>query len=62
MKNIIYELVNQIADLEKKLDEKEKDLNKVLEYLRYRNIYITVHSEYLSSELDKEKDLESKGE
>lgn len=62
MKNIIYELVNQIADLEKKLKEKEEDLNKVIDYLHYKGIYITVHSEYLSSELDKKEDLESKGE
>lgn len=62
MKNVIYELVNQIADLEKKLKEKEEDLEKLIDYLHYKGIYITVHSEYLSSELDKENEDESKGE
>jgi len=62
MKSVIYELVNQIADLEKKLKEKEEDLEKLIDYLHYKGICITVHSEYLSSELDKENEDESKGE
>lgn len=52
MKNVIYELVDMIADLEKKLKEKEEDLNAVIDYLRYKGIYITVHNKQLSSELD----------
>lgn len=59
MKNVIYELVNQIGDLEKELKEKETDLNKLIDYLHYKGIHITVHSEYLSSELDEENNLES---
>lgn len=54
MKNVINELVDMIADLEKKLKQKEDDLNKVIDYLAKKGIYISVHSEYLSSELDKE--------
>lgn len=52
MKNVIYELVDMIADLEKKLKEKEEDLNAVIDYLHYKGIYITVHNKQLSSELD----------
>ena len=52
MKDVVYELVNIISDLEKKLKEKEEDLNAVIDYLHYKGIYITVHSKQLSSDLD----------
>lgn len=52
MRNVIYELVDMIADLEKKLKQKEEDLNAVIDYLHYKGIYITVHSKQLSSKLD----------
>lgn len=52
MKDAVYELVNIISDLEKKLKEKEDDLNAVIDYLHYKGIYITVHNKHLSSDLD----------
>lgn len=55
MRNVINELVDMIADLEKKLKEKEDDLNKVIDYLANKGIYITVHREHLSSKLDEEE-------
>lgn len=52
MKDAVWELISIIEDLEKKLKEKEEDLNAVLEYLHYKGIYITVHTKQLSSDLD----------
>lgn len=52
MKNVVLELVDMIADLEKKLKEKDDDLNAVIDYLYYKGIYITVHNKHLSSDLD----------
>jgi len=54
MKQVILTMLDIIADLEKKLKQKEDDLNKVINYLAMKGIYITVHSEELTSKLDAE--------
>ena len=54
MKQVILTMLDIIADLEKKLKQKEDDLNKVINYLAMKGIYITVHGEELFSELDAE--------
>ncbi len=54
MKQVILTMLDIIADLEKKLKQKEDDLNKVINYLAMKGIYITVHGEELFSKLDAE--------
>lgn len=53
MKNVVCECLNQIIDLEKKLEESQNNLKKVIEYLNQKNIHITLQNEQLSSELDE---------
>ena len=53
MKNVVCECLNQIIDLEKKLEESQNNLKKVIDYLNQKNIHITLKDEQLSSELDE---------
>lgn len=58
MKEVINILVDRIKFLENKLEEKNKELGNIINYLLNHNIVLTFHNERITSVLDEE--LESR--
>lgn len=54
MKDILYTVLIKLEKTEEELERYKQDYRKITEYLYNKGIILTVHSEKITSELDKE--------
>ena len=54
MKDILYTVLLKLEKTEEELERYKQDYRKITDYLYSKGIVLTIHSEKITSELDKE--------